>query len=252
MDTQHSSLNILLSITMLLGGCLSNNITLELMLYVDSGCGSLLTICQFLLITIQGIFQQFDSTKFWLKDRKIPIKFHLIQVVLFFGSTIASNIAYSYHISLPLMNLFRSGALAMNLIVGMIIFRLKQPLSKIFAVLMVTFGIAITSWETSQTGGKVFNEELQFEVFIIGIGLIIFSLCLQATLGNVQQYVLKTFEADYRENVFYSHLFSLPFFFLMTDDLLKHIEIFSGTEKYNNYVSIPYAWVLMLFNVLTQ
>ena len=39
---------------------------------------------------------------------------------------------------------------------------------------------------------------------MIGVGLIIFSLCLQATLGNVQQYVLKTFNADYRENVFYS------------------------------------------------
>ena len=116
---------------MLLSGCLSNNVTLEMMLYVDSGCGSLLTICQFLVIVIQGIFQQFDKTTLWLKERKIPITYHFAQVVLFFGSTITSNIAYSYHISLPLMSLFRSGALAMNLIIGMIIFRLKFKKKKI-------------------------------------------------------------------------------------------------------------------------
>jgi hypothetical protein len=39
---------------------------------------------------------------------------------------------------------------------------------------------------------------------MIGIFLIIFSLCLQATLGNVQQYVVKKFKADYQENVYYS------------------------------------------------
>jgi solute carrier family 35 (UDP-xylose/UDP-N-acetylglucosamine transporter), member B4 len=126
MDQSHSSpVNIFLSIFMLLGGCLTNNLTLEYILYKDASCGSLLTICQFLVIILQGTFGRFDFKTFTMKERSIPILFHIAQVVLFFGSTITSNIAYGYHISLPLMNLFRSGSLAMNLIVGMLLFGLK-------------------------------------------------------------------------------------------------------------------------------
>jgi hypothetical protein len=46
---------------------------------------------------------------------------------------------------------------------------------------------------------------------MIGIFLIVFSLCLQATLGNVQQYVVKKFKADYQENVYYSVKFKFLF-----------------------------------------
>lgn len=114
------------SIFMLMFGCCANVISLEAMLFKDSKCGSLITICQFILLTIYGFISNLDlKNGKILRTPKVPLYYHLFQVFLFFSSSVMNNMAFGYNISMPLHSLIRSGSLAMNMIVGVVFFKYK-------------------------------------------------------------------------------------------------------------------------------
>lgn len=53
-----------------------------------------------------------------LKERKIPIKVWLLQVVLFFFISLLNNAAFGYAVPMSVHIIFRSGGLVINMIVG--------------------------------------------------------------------------------------------------------------------------------------
>jgi hypothetical protein len=126
-----------LLITMIMVGCCANVITFELMLNEHTRAGSIVTIAQFIFISMEGLVQnvQVNKTKqgsiesIKLKQRATPLYFHALLVGLFFSQTVVNNLAFSYNISLPLHSIFRSGSLIMNMLVGMIGFGERYVLS---------------------------------------------------------------------------------------------------------------------------
>ncbi len=121
----HSPTFIICMITV---GCCSNVIFLELLLNESNKAGSIVTLAQFIFISVEGLIQNFEirrdkktqKIESLLKKRTTPLYFHVLLVALFFTQTIINNLAFSYSISLPLHSIFRSGSLIMNMIVGII------------------------------------------------------------------------------------------------------------------------------------
>lgn len=105
---------------------------------------------------------------------------------------------------------------------------------------------------SSNPNEKVFNVEKRFDIWIIGITMLFISLVLQASLGNAQQYAFQTWKSDANESVFYSHLFSLPFFYFLNYDLIPSIAKFNQSEPIHPMFPVPYLWIQMIFNAFTQ
>ncbi len=107
----------------------------------------------------------------------------------------------------------------------------------------ITSGIILATFASSQDTGKVFNEEIDPTRWSIGIAMLLLAQIMAATLGNLQQYGYKHFGKDYRENMFYSHILSMPLFLFMTDDISALVTLFNAK---------PVLWIYLLLNILTQ
>jgi UDP-xylose/UDP-N-acetylglucosamine transporter B4 len=232
-------------------GCCSNVITFELILNEYNKSGSIVTIAQFLFISMEGLIhnskieRNIDGSlkSIGLKERSTPLFYHALLVSLFFTQTIVNNLAFSYNISLPLHSIFRSGSLITNMLVGMILFHYRYPKGKILSVIAISIGIVLATYSSSQDTGKVFNEEIDYSKWTIGIMMLTAGQFMASLLGNLQQYGYKHYGKDYRENMFYSHVLSLPLFLFLTHDITTSIHIFNTK---------PILWFYLLLNVLTQ
>lgn len=247
-NNNNNRIMIYFAIGLIMVGCCSNVVVLELMLNIDSHCGSLVTIAQFLFITATSMGGQFEPKSYWkLKQRTIPLYFHLVLVALFFGQSIINNLAFGFHISMPLHSIFRSGSLIMNLLIGVLFFKLRVPWSKISCVIAIVLGIMCATFASSQNVREnkenVYNQKVEFSTWALGICLLTLSQIMSGLLGNLQEYAYQKWGNNWRENVFYSHLLSLPLFILFSSGLKSSI------IKFNEQ---PIAWVYMILNILTQ
>lgn len=230
------SYQVALSVGMIMVGCCSNSITLEAMFFKDSKCGSLVTISQFIMLAVYGAFLNIEGLGF--RRPKVPMYWHIFQVLLFFGSSILNNIAFKYHISMPLHSLIRSGSLAMNVIVGFVVFRYKTGWNKVFCVLIVSIGIGIATIASSNSSDKVFNLDVDYNQWLVGIGILVVALIMQALLGNAQQYGYQTWKSDANETIFYSvsvHSIHLASF----EHSILCIDFWRYTSEYCKFQCIP-------------
>ena len=89
-----------LAILLVLVGCMSNVIFLELMIQEDPGAGNLITFSQFLVIALEGFV---FTTKFLTVKPKVPftawitlvIMFFLVRSVFFFNITFDTVIRFT-------------------------------------------------------------------------------------------------------------------------------------------------------------
>ena len=70
-----------LAIVLVLVGCMSNVIFLELMIQADPGAGNLITFSQFLVIALEGLV---FTTRFLTVQPKVPYTAWITLVVMFF------------------------------------------------------------------------------------------------------------------------------------------------------------------------
>lgn len=105
----------------------SNALTLEQLTTEYPNSGSLVTFLQFIVIAIQGLPRHVTfTTKYFipvpcLKPRHIPLRHYLAQVVLFYLLSMFNNLAFSYNIPMSVHIIFRSGGLAINMLMGRLI-----------------------------------------------------------------------------------------------------------------------------------
>lgn len=239
------------ALAMIMFGCCSNVVTMELLLNIDSRSGSLITICQFLFVTVTSI----DGVITYEKDSKLPklrplttpFWFHCLIVIVFFSQSIINNVAFGYDISMVLHSIFRSGSLIMNLIVGLLFFGTKIPFNKMLCVLAITIGIALATYGSSQSvklnSETVFNKQVNYSNWMFGISLLTISQVMSGFLGNMQEYAYRKYGKDWRENLFYSHALSLPLFLILSQNLTNSIRLYNAQ---------PVAWLYLVANILTQ
>ena len=113
----------LTTISLIFGGCCSNAITLEHLTLLHPDSGSVLTLLQFLLISLHGLPKFLIWTRYGprFRPRRVPITQYLIQVVLFYLVSLLNNTAFAYRIPMAVHIIFRSGGLVVSMFIGWLV-----------------------------------------------------------------------------------------------------------------------------------
>ena len=113
----------LTAISLIFGGCCSNAITLEQLTLQHPNSGSVLTVLQFLLISLHGLPKFLIWTCYGprFRPRRVPITQYLIQVVLFYLVSLLNNAAFAYRIPMAVHIIFRSGGLVVSMFIGWLV-----------------------------------------------------------------------------------------------------------------------------------
>ncbi|KAH6646491.1 UAA transporter [Truncatella angustata] len=230
-------------LSLIFGGCCSNVFALEAIIKVEPASGTLLTFVQFLFVAITGYISQFDSSRppFFIAPNKVPIRRWLINIVLFFSINVLNNHAFSYDISVPVHIILRSGGSITTMIAGSL-WGKRYSRIQIVAVLLLTVGVITAAWSDAQSkarqktlGVSEQNQWLTFDVqdktgqgpsesastFSTGLIILFVAQVLSAIMGLYTEETYKKYGGHWKENLFYSHLLSLPLFLPFSASLYR-------------------------------
>jgi len=254
---------VVIAITLVFLGCGLNNVFLEYLVRLDPGCGNLITFLQFLFIAIHGFIV---THKFGTVKPKIHMVAYIKLVIFFFITSVFNNWAFSFNIPVPLHMIFRAGSLIANMIMGIIILKKKYAFSKFLSVAMISSGIIICTFLSSQTpkvctdcdSDVVPNDtdaSTDFFWWVIGIIILTTALLLSARMGIFQETLYREHGKHPEEALYYTHLLSLPLFVVSGSNIYKHFNILMESEKYQIPflgIAMPLLALYMIGNVITQ
>ncbi|KAJ3858915.1 UDP-N-acetylglucosamine transporter [Lentinula novae-zelandiae] len=260
----------LTTISFVFGGCCSNAVTLEQLTSQFPRAGSLITFCQFAIISIQGIRRHVTWSSYGprLKPRRIPLMPYLIQVVLFYLVSLLNNAAFAYRIPMAVHIIFRSGGLVISMILGWIfaektyvqlyqqivssyspIFR-SYTTAQVLSVFIVTLGVIFTTLSASEPSSNAMIGS-STRVYLTGIGILTLALVFSGFLGLVQDYTYtkygrppnssdKSFAAPtWQESMFYLHFLALPMFVTVRKDLMSQFYALSRGPLASYTIAVP-------------
>eukprot|EP00164_Ancoracysta_twista_P002358 GFYU01003118.1.p1 GENE.GFYU01003118.1~~GFYU01003118.1.p1 ORF type:complete len:494 (-),score=104.06 GFYU01003118.1:38-1519(-) len=196
-----------------------------------------------------------------MRDRHIPLHYYMFLVSLFFLVSVVNNKALDYNISLPLHMVFRSGSLMASMVLGILILSKRYSIRQYLGVLLVSAGIAFTTIATAPQAATEDNavSEEDSAQWAIGIGMLTMALFMVSLLGIVQEYLYGQYGIHIEENMFYSHLMSLPLFGFMWRDIWRSVLEFNESPYLELplnlqmfFPPIPSLWFFLLLNMCTQ
>ena len=133
-----------LIMSLIFGGCCSNALTLELTTKQLPASGTLITLAQFVATTLISLVGEVEWTSafgipvLWLKRPSVPIRRWLIQVVLYFFTSILNNSAFAYDIPMSVHIIFRSGGMLVNMLLGYTVDGKRYSFLQLASVCLVT------------------------------------------------------------------------------------------------------------------
>lgn len=267
-------------IGLIFGGCCSNVFTLEKIVTHNPEAGNVVTFFQFLFIAIEGYIHFFDRTRppFYVKENQVPLKRWSVTIIMFFLISVLNNSVFIFNISIPIHIIFRSSGTAVVMVVGYFIAKKRYNRTQVFSALLLTAGAIITTLykdkellmrrevvevvqqaavestaSTSSSGG--FLSTLSDDVlFMTGMGVLLFAAILMALMGLYNEETYRIYGKHWQENVFYSHLFGLPIFLLISKRVFSEfMGLLAYPETFNILGFHVSKQVTYLFlNVLTQ
>lgn len=261
-------------LSLIFGGCCSNVFALEAIIKVEPGSGTLLTFVQFLFVAIIGLPSQFDPKRppFFLKKNKVPISRWLVNIVLFFGINVLNNHAFSYDISVPVHIILRSGGSITTMIAGSL-WGKRYSRIQVVAVLLLTVGVVTAAWSDAQTKAASTHEEHHGnKSFGTGLTILFVAQVLSAIMGLYTEETYRKYGPQWKENLFYSHLLSLPLFIPFLPSLSRQFMKLADSpplpltipgvfepatfsphaQELLNHIRIPSQLFYLVLNVLTQ
>lgn len=239
------------AILLVLVGCMSNVIFLELMIKEDPGSGNLITFSQFCVIALEGLVV---TTKFLTVTPKVPFTSWITLVIMFFLVSVSNNYALNFNIPMPLHMIFRAGSLIANMMMGIVIMGKRYTTTKYLSVLMITAGIlvcTIMSAKAPQTSSQ--DEDVLW--LAVGILLLTFALFLSARMGIYQEVIYGKYGKHPKEALFYTHALPLPGFLLLAPDILHHWGLLLSSQPVAIpllNIQVPVMLLYLLGNVVTQ
>lgn len=259
-------------LSLIFGGCCSNVFALESIIKVERDSGLLLTFVQFLFVAVTGLPSQFDRTRppFFLKPNKVPIRRWLVNIVLFFSINTLNNHAFSYDISVPVHIILRSGGSITTMIAGSL-YGKKYSRIQIIAVLLLTVGVITAAVSDAQTKEPK-SASTGNPSFVTGLVILFVAQVLSAIMGLYTEETYRMYGPQWKENLFYSHLLSLPLFLPFLPGLARQFMKLANSpplalplptmEDYPNLsaslykslerIQIPSQLFYLVLNVLTQ
>jgi len=240
----------LLAILMVLVGCSSNVVFLELLVSQDPGIGNLVTFAQFLIIALEGFI---FTTKFGTVKPKVPFSAWVMLVIMYFLVSVSNNYALNFNIPMPLHMIFRAGSLMANMLLGVIILGKQYSMSKYVSILMITAGIITCTYSsTSSKSVEGGDEEKEESWIMVGISLLTFALFMSARMGIYQEVVYSKHGKHPREALFYTHALPLPGFLLLAPDILNHWNIVMSSAPLPIIPFVPSMLLYLIGNIFTQ
>jgi len=235
-------------------GCCSNVVFLELLINEAPGIGNLVTFLQFLVIATEGFFFTMDMGR---STPKVPFNAWMKLIVMYFLVSVVNNYALNFNIPMPLHMIFRAGSLLANMIMGIILLGKRYTTGKYLSVIMITVGIATCTIMSAQNNVIKASEGAEMDNFwlTIGICLLTFALFMSARMGIYQEVIYKEHGKHPKEAMFFLHALPLPGFLFLAPDIYNHLVI-----SYNSsplllpvlQIQVPCMLVYLVGNVITQ
>ena len=173
--------------------------------------GHLVTLLQFLFVVLltipQNVHRPNNALFPRLAPRHIPLYIYILYVVLFLGGALLNAYALGFHVSVPLLIVFRSGALVASMLLGYCVSKRKYTRGQVIAVLAVTVGILMATFAQGSNKKKAaveHHDEAEFGEWLIGVGLLVLALLASSSLGLLQERTYKKYGNHWREGLFYS------------------------------------------------
>ncbi|QLG73759.1 hypothetical protein HG535_0F02700 [Zygotorulaspora mrakii] len=233
----------LFSVFTVFGGCCSNVLTLESIVSThELPIGNTLTLFQFLLVTIEGLYSFGDFKRGFpfLKPMQIPLKVYVVSVLLFFVSSITNNSVFNYGISVPLHIVFRSSGIVITMLMSWLFNNKRYSRLQVFSGLLLTIGTIITSvfqdgnvsCGNRQPFSDLKRDQMVFRLkFLKGIALLTLSSVSSSSLSIYTERAYQKYGKHWRENLFYTHALSLPLFLIQYRQLLKQLFVLKESDK---------------------
>lgn len=201
-------------LTLIFGGCCSNVLTLEKIVKEYPDSGHLVTFVQFLLVSFEGLFYFYDPTSLYLlKKPKIPLSRWILPVFLYFTISILNNAVWAFNVSIPIHIIFRSAGTVTTMLTGWLFMNKKYTKKQISAVLVLTAGCIMATSSASNTDGNNNNNKQTVDwKFVQGIGILTLAAAMSSFQGLVGEQTYAKYGRHWRENLFYTHFFSLILF----------------------------------------
>ncbi|KAJ3040088.1 hypothetical protein HDV00_011412 [Rhizophlyctis rosea] len=272
---------------LIFGGCCSNVYTLELLVTEIPKSGNLITLAQFIIVAIEGLFAHLEFgfqpnsiLPFRLRKRSIPIKIWLAMVALFWSVSVLNNHALGYRISMPLHIIFRSGSLLVSMVISWAFFGKSFSSQQISGVILVTIGVILSTYSSATSASKSSpgSPHTSLLEWLTGISLLTLALILASFLGQLQQWTYSKYGKHWREGLFYTHALGMPAFLLFWEDLRIQVQAYNASTPMSvtdfaeplvapvvskgvwesvrsgpwEGVVLPKLWMFLILNTVTQ
>ncbi|OAA65418.1 upd-c transporter [Niveomyces insectorum RCEF 264] len=265
-------------LALIFGGCCSNVFALEAIIKVEPASGTLLTFVQFLFVAVTGYISQFDRDRgpLFIRPNKVPLRRWMINIILFFSINVLNNHAFSYNISVPVHIILRSGGSITTMVAGFL-YGKKYSRIQVVAVILLTVGVVVAAWSDAQTKSGAAHEAAESGInFATGLAILFVAQVLSSIMGLYTEETYKKYGPQWKENLFYSHLLSLPLFLPLMPSLVRQFArlarsapltlpfagdaaaeaavpaVAAGLRKSVERIHIPSQLAYLVLNVLTQ
>ncbi|KAJ6445525.1 UDP-N-acetylglucosamine transporter YEA4 [Purpureocillium lavendulum] len=252
-------------LALIFGGCCSNVYALEAIIKYavvpsafEQSSGTLLTFVQFVFVAVTGYIAQFDKTRppFFVAPAKVPLRRWLVNIVLFFSINVLNNHAFSYDISVPVHIILRSGGSITTMIAGYL-YGKRYSRTQALAVILLSFGVVLAAWSDAKEKSTSTRDEAPTRApFNTGLLILFVAQLLSAIMGLYTEATYQRYGPQWRENLFYSHILSLPLFLPFAPSMARTLSRMAQSKALAVPIplvgEVPGQLAFLATNVLTQ
>lgn len=183
--------------------------------------GNVVTFSQFVSVALIQLPNALNCSEFpyGLKRRNIPLKIHILAVLLFFVSSVANNSVFKFDISVPIHIIIRCSGTTLTMFLGWAICKKRYSRLQVQSAFIMTFGAIIASLfrdkEFSLASLTLDEGSIGMtKKSMLGISVVLLATALMSILSLLNEWTYATYGKYWKETLFYSHFLSIPLFML--------------------------------------
>ncbi|KAH9826646.1 UDP-N-acetylglucosamine transporter yea4-like [Teratosphaeria destructans] len=197
----------------------------------EPSSGLLITFWQFLFTTLASAPTQLSAKgPYGLRPSRVPISRWAVIAAMFFTINMLNNWAFAFDVSVPVHIILRSFGSVTTMLAGFVRGK-RYSFLQVFSVVLLTAGVLVSAWADSESKGKSMSLETAASAsrFATGLGILLLAQLLSAYQGAFVEDTYSMYQADWTENLFYSHIFSLPMFLPLSLSLQQQYASLAAT-----------------------
>ncbi|KAG8960603.1 golgi uridine diphosphate-N- acetylglucosamine transporter [Tulasnella sp. 419] len=167
------------------------------------------------------------------KKLQIPLSVWLIQVFLFWVTSLLNNLALGFDVNLAVHIIFRSAGLCANMLLGWSVGK-RYTKAQVLSVILITLGVASATLSSNRTRPPKISSHGSVSTgsYTIGILLLTIALILSAAMGLAQERAYNKYgKGHWQEALFYLHFLGLPMFTLVRGNLMDQFHAANSSPK---------------------